>query len=78
MLSLRRMLAKSGKRNDKLCLLQNNSLLLSRFSYRVRVTPQKKKKKKKREKIGEIKKKKSFDSLIFLQCLQGKSSLYKI
>ena len=40
------MLAKNAKRNDKLCLQQNNSLLLSRLSYRVRVTPQKKKKKK--------------------------------
>ena len=43
-LSLRRMFPKNGVRDDKLCLLQNNSLLLPRFSYRVRLTPQKKRK----------------------------------
>ena len=41
-LFLRRMFPKNGDRDDKLCLLQNNSLLLPRFSYRVRLTPQKK------------------------------------
>ena len=43
-LSLRRMFPKNGVRDDKLCPLQNNSLLLPRFSYRVRLTPQKKRK----------------------------------